>query len=408
MKTVKQFLISILFVSLATTLIAQDGTISPVYIPGAKLETKNVVKTFKTASATKRSYAKAGSSTKGSNASYFTIGNSGNRLPVIPEPSASTSYSKGCDCGGIGCDSGGCDAGGIGCECGSGGFESVGSNYLDCDCSSGNCGCGGRGRLGRSFFGRVRNLIPIKFSVNRQASHGGGSDCGCDECTPGNCQTFGSRLLPVSFRLCSNHCSRYISVFGGYVDLEDYDGSSGAGAGSRLLEFNDGWQLGLKRGRVFNNGIRLESEISFRHNTNDSQSLGNFVGTDFVPASTFDSIDSVFQISTMTNVLYDLTNWTVGQTTPYVGLGLGGVYADGDIITPGLGTNDFIDDYVFAYQLIVGLNRRINNNFSGFAEYKYFGSSGVDFENVAAGGVVGDFDLQSNNIIFGLRFRRPN
>ena len=174
---------------------------------------------------------------------------------------------------------------------------------------------------------------------------------------------------------------------------------------TRLVDFNDGWQLGIKRGRTFANGIRMESELTYRHTTNDTYSLGNFVGPNFVPTATFDAIDSVYQLSSMTNVLYDFRNSS--GTTPYIGVGLGGVYADGDIITPAVGVNNFIEDYAFAYQLIAGASRRISGNAVGYVEYKYFGSSGVDVEQVGVAGAVGDFDLQSNNVIFGIRWNRP-
>ena len=393
MNTKKQFLIGIMLVGLATTVVAQESKISPVYIPGTKLDAKKTIKTSTSKSTT-------GITKSSTSPSYFgTTGSSiSNRLPVVPAKSA-TSQCTGCDCGSSGCDSGGCDSGGIGCNCGQGGYDGVGKNYLDCGCDSGSCGCGGgRSRVGSSFFGAVRNLIPIKVSFNRQG------EGGCEGTNPGNCQTFGGRLLPFTARLCSNHCARYISLFGGYVDLEDYDGV--LPPDTRLIDFNGGWQLGLKRGRIFDNGIRLESEFTFRHNTNDSYSLGNFVGMDFVPTMTVDATDSIFQISNLTNVLFDLQNFSTDRTTPYVGFGLGGVYADGDIVTA-LPTNDSIDDYAFAYQLIVGLNRRINDTVSGFAEFRHFGSSGVDVEN-AAGMMVGEFDLQSNNLIFGLQFIRPN
>lgn len=374
MKTTKQFLMVVMLLGLATTVMAQNGKISPVYIPGANLDTQNIVKT---------STSNNPVSTSKSSSYFGTTGSSTN-----PKTTSSSSIT-GCDCGGSGCDSGGCG-------CGQGGFDSVGKNYLDCGCDSGNCGCGGRGRLGGGLFGAVRNLIPVKLSFNQQG------DCGCDECTPGNCQTFGGGLLPFKARLCSNHCCRYVSVFGGYVDLEDYDGMAAA---SRLIEFNGGWQFGIKRGRIFNNGVRLESEFSFRHNTNDVYSLGNFVGPDFVAMSTVDATGSVYHVSNMTNVLKDLDSLATNGVTPYVGFGLGGVYADGEIETA-LPTFDFISDYAFAYQLIVGLNRRVSNNVSAFAEYKYFGSSGVEVQD-GTGAVVGEFDLQSNNLLFGLQFIRP-
>ncbi len=370
MKTVRILMVGALCVGFATLANAQNSGISPVYIPGTNLDINNAVKTVDS----KRSITQF-ASTKSITGRTSTTTQPITGQP-IPNPSA-IGTSSGC-----GCDSG--------CGCGTG---------CDSGCNSGCCG----DRIGRSFFGRVRNLIPIKFSFGR-----GNSGCDqCDSCSPGNCEYLGgplARLLPVSVRMCSNHCCKYTSFFGGYVDLEDYDGM--IAPLDRLVEFNGGWQMGIKRGRVFENGLRLESEFTFRHNTIDSYSVGNFVGPDFVPTMTFDAIDSVYQISSMTNLLVDLKGLTTNGFTPYVGFGTGGVYADGDIIVPATGVNLSIDDYAWAYQLIVGVNRSISNNVVGFAEYKYFGTSGVDVDE--AGVAVGDFDLQSNNLIVGLSFIRPN
>ncbi|MEM9410840.1 MAG: hypothetical protein AAGA30_06980, partial [Planctomycetota bacterium] len=239
---------------------------------------------------------------------------------------------QGCGCAsdtGCGCEDG-CDVGG------------------GCGCDGGSIGCD---RVGVSFFQRIRRLSPIKFSIN-QGSTGccdeTGCDDGCDSCTTG-CETGWRRFLPISVRLRTNHCCRYVGVFGGYFDLQNYNGML---AGSRQIDFNSGWQMGLKSGRIFANGFRMENEFTYRHNTNDTYSQGNFVGPNFVPTATFDAIGSLYQLSMMTNFLYDFQSF--GKTTPYVGLGMGGVYADGDITTPALASNDSIADYAWAYQLIIG------------------------------------------------------
>ena len=370
MKTVNQILVGALFVCIASTATAQDKRVSPVYIPGARLDFNQTVKNVEAAKSTRVANANNSIHSKSLGTSSIIGTSTRPAKPIMP--STSIVGQSGCDSG-CGCESGGCSTG---------------------------CGCD---RVGRSFFGRVRDLIPIKVNFNR----GDISGC-CDEgCSPGNCEILGGRFaqfLPVQVRMCSNHNCKYVSVFGGYVDLEDYDGVAAA---TRLIQFNGGWQLGLKRGRIFDNGLRLESEFSYRHNTADDYSLGNFVGPDFVAMSTVDATGSVYQISTMTNVLKDLNALSVNGTTPYVGFGLGGVYADGDIETA-LPTADNISDYAFAYQLIVGLSRQISSNVNAFAEYKYFGSSGVEVENSGMAMAVGEFDLQSNNVIFGLQFIRPN
>lgn len=411
MKTARNLFVCTLLLAIAGPGFAQESGVSPIYIPGTKLGIKKTVKKVDSTKSVTELTSTRVNSRLAKSKSIPTPIKTATSSRIAPSPGLVSHCDNRSSCNGS-CDQGcsGCQTGCTcdpctslcGCNCG----------YDECE---DDCGCGlfRRGRIGRSFFGRVRDRMPIKFSVNRGGRGGAvaggcdGCDSGCESCAPQNCEYIGgrfARFLPVSVRMCSNHCCKYTSIFGGYVDLEDYDGIGPAG--TRLIEFNDGWQMGLKRGRVFENGVRLESEFTFRHNTNDTYSAGNFVGMNFVPVATFDAIDSIYQLSSMTNVLFDLQNLSRGGITPYVGLGMGGVYADGDIITPAIGGNDFIEDYAWAYQLILGANRSIRENVIGFVEYKYFGTSGVDVEN--AMGVVGEFDLQSNNVIFGLSFIRPN
>jgi len=319
-----------------------------------------------------------------------------------------------------------------------------------CECTESSCqqdaapSCGscrsnlfqGQRRIGQSFFGRTGKCSAKGSSCERSIS-----DCvACDSAINPSDYRRGSQ---VNFlQRLNNYNSRYTSIFGGYVDLEDYDGTVTLDPGgptippapptpptppaapptaptippaapapptapptTRFIEFNGGWTIGGKRGRVYDNGVRLEGEFSFRHNTIDTYSLGSFVNDEFVAAQTFDAVDSVYQLSTLTNVLVDLRRLQVLGTTPYVGVGVGGVFVDGDIIVPEVNGNLFIDDYAFAYQLIAGVNYKLRNNVSAFFEYKYFGTSGVDLEDATSS--IGDFDLQSNNISFGLTFLRP-
>ena len=206
--------------------------------------------------------------------------------------------------------------------------------------------------------------------------------------------------------LRTNHTHRYIGLFGGYFDLQDYRAPTPTGG--RSIDFNDGWQGGVKIGRAFANGIRLESELSFRHATIDTYDVGNFVGPDFVATNSFDAIDDLYVLNSMTNVLLDLKRFCRRGMTPYVGIGFGGAYVNGDIETPALGRTDVIDDTTFAYQFIAGVSKRLNRNVEGFAEYKYFGTTGVDVENEAGAVFARDFPFQSDNVLFGLRITIPN
>ena len=326
-------------------------------------------------------------------------------LPVT-KPGNSTSplaatggLSAGCDCqrGGCDCNSGGCDCNSGGCDCGS----------CTCDdklCERGDCSCD---QPGTSFFGRANNRSPISFSISRSGSgtckKKKACTCGYNERNPGSRL---AKLLPVSVSVRSNHQYRYISLFGGYFDLQDYRAPTGING--RSIDFNDGWQAGAKIGRAFANGIRLESEYTFRHATIDTYDVGNFVGPDFVANASFDAIDDLYVLSSMTNLLLDLKRFCRRGTTPYVGIGFGGAYVNGDIVTPDLGRTDVIDDTTFAYQFIAGVSKRLNRYVEGFAEYKYFGTTGVEVENEAGVVFARDFPFQSDNVLFGLRIAIPN
>ncbi len=287
-----------------------------------------------------------------------------------------------------------------------------GLSYSGCNgdtgCGSGcGSGCGCDDQVGRSFFGRVgaRSPIRVNFTTDEpECECGAESDC-CCQCDG---RTGLRRFLPT-IRVRTNACNKYISVFGGYVDLEDFDGDGGGGM-SRLISFNDGWSIGFARGRRFPGGLRLESETTLRHNTVDEYSQGNFVGMDFVPTATFDSIDSLYSVSSLTNLLQDFRGFGP-RTVPYVGFGLGSIFVDGDIVTPGLGRTDYIDDGAFAYQFIVGVTRKINCRMEAYTEFRHFGTSGLDVEtdtNMAGPDLDGEFDYQSNNVVFGLRYTIPN
>ena len=268
--------LALLLIALTTSASAQKSMVSPVYIPGTDLEVSKSVKTLN--QSIKKASAKKviNSGTKGVSSSPASFTKNTTQPAKFGPNKITNSLGSnhnmvGCDCG-TGCS---CDGVGGGCGCDGG-----------CDCGVASCGCD---QVGNSFFGRLRNNFPIKFSVNRGNAGGcgcsEGAGCCCDSGSCGDCSGGGSwlsRILPVSFKINSNHCSRYFSVFGGYVDLEDYDGDAPGTGLTRLIEFNDAWQIGIKRGRTFANGVRMESEISFRHATNDTYSLGNFVGPNSV------------------------------------------------------------------------------------------------------------------------------
>lgn len=220
----------------------------------------------------------------------------------------------------------------------------------------------------------------------------------CDSCGQDH-RTFLQRILPVSINVKTNHKSEYRSFFLGWQDLQDIRSAD------RLIDFNDGWMVGFTRGKRFCNNIRIEREVTIRHTTPGDYNTGAFVGDDFVPAATFDAFDSLFAISSMRNLIYDF-NGLGTRITPYAGIGLGGLYVTGDIVTPDLGRAEWINDSAFAYQFIVGATRKISDRTEAFAEFRHYGTSGLELENDAGDPVI-DFPFQNNSIIAGIRINMP-
>ena len=75
----------------------------------------------------------------------------------------------------------------------------------------------------------------------------------------------------------------------------------------------------------------------------------------------------------MLNILYDIDFGSM--VVPYVGLGLGAAYVEANnvdikALSGGASFND--TDWAFAYQGIVGVNLRIDENIDLFADYRYF------------------------------------
>lgn len=398
MKTAKLLMGAVLCTSLiATAALGQSQSqtrrgVSPVYIPGIDVpETRaEQPRRFTPAQPAKATRSEP----------------SATRLPsksIVSSATNSSSSSSDSSVGAIDYFNQGCDCGSGGCDCGSGGCDCGGSYEVGCDsCSSGGC-LNRRDRVGRSFFSRLRARSPIK--VNFVSADEG---CGCDDCCGGgqccNRRRGLARFIPT-VRIRTNACNRYRAVFGGWVDLEDYDGENGAGL-NRLVDFNDGWAIGFTRGRRFPCGIRLESETTFRHNTVGEYSVGNFVGMDFVPVATFAAQDDIYSISNMNNLLKDFRGF--GKFIPYVGVGVGTIYVDGDIMVPALGRTDYIQDGAFAYQFIAGLSRVISSRTEAYAEFRHLGTSGVDIETDMGPVIDDEFDYQNNNLFFGLRFTIPN
>ncbi len=243
---------------------------------------------------------------------------------------------------------------------------------------------------------------PIKSNVTKATiSDDGQSQVGTDACGSacdcatdcrrarrcrlgGIGQTFFNRGCADDCDGCSTCCQpcRYTSLFGGWTVLEDLPDFLTIG---NNVGFNDGFVLGMARGRYLCSNVRVEIEGSWRNNTVETA------------ATTFGHINNY---ATMFNIYRDFGN---GQLKPYVGGGIGFSLVKGDLTV--LGTPYEIDDYAFAFQGIAGVSYQQSSRSDLFVEYRFYGNTPVDVLTLA-GADVADFTYLSHNLVFGIRFNR--
>lgn len=191
---------------------------------------------------------------------------------------------------------------------------------------------------------------------------------------------------------CNSGCDRYARVFGGWNWLDDMQPENATAfplAGD--IAFNEGWALGLSRGRQLTCNVRHEMEFVYRNNTGDTffNGVGNLAG-------------NINCTSTQQVFLLDLHRLQIGGFKPYVGASLGGSYIDADFDFGG-GLTAAISDLAFAYQGIAGVERQLSHRSSMFVEYRYFRTAEVELEFLG-----NDFDVNyvANDLFFGFKFAR--
>ena len=265
--------------------------------------------------------------------------------------------------GGFGC--GNCDGG----NCG-GGF---GGGNCGGNCGGGNCGGGfGGGNFGGG------SIVGC-----------GGSLCGSGGCG-GQCGFSGQCGV-------SNACEPlfYISIFGGYTQLEnDQLGSQlpGGFGSNDFLNANDGYGVGLAIGQFQGYNLRTELEFSFRENDAQLSRTNGVVGGPGFADGRVQSFAGMF------NLVWDFSyrRAFIGFQ-PYVGAGAGFGFFDIEFNEADLPAASG-DDSGFAYQVMAGLSRPMRGNADWFVEYRYFAA-----DDIAVSGRT--IDYETDNIFFGLRKR---
>jgi len=149
-----------------------------------------------------------------------------------------------------------------------------------------------------------------------------------------------------------------------------------------------GYALSFAFGRRHSNTLRSEIEIAVRGNDLVTTTL---VGMD----STEQSAGSVNAVSLMKNFIRDFANSS--RFTPYAGAGLGLSYIEvdqSDGIFPGLQEGQTL----FSYQAIGGVATQITSSADFIVEYRFLGTSEVEFDELGQ-----DLVYNTSNLFFGVK-----
>lgn len=165
-------------------------------------------------------------------------------------------------------------------------------------------------------------------------------------------------------------------------------------------EYDLGWAAGVYAGYKFSQGIRAEIEATYRRNDLDKTD-------DTTVGSNWNGDNSSWAF--MANVLYDVNTGT--GFTPYIGVGAG-------VARVSLNLNENYafgssleideDDWVFAYQGIVGVAYNVTSNLAVSLDYRYFATLDPDYKFTGAfastlpGSIEGEYS--NHTVMLGLRY----
>lgn len=186
------------------------------------------------------------------------------------------------------------------------------------------------------------------------------------------------------------YCGYYGQVFGGVNFMSDAE--LDYNSTKTDAEFDAGYVVGGAIGHQWNNGFAGEFEISFRDNDLDKETTSGTTG---------DARGDYSAWAFMANGYYRWHNDCLCMDViPYVGAGVGGAYVSADWKSPAAIVTDD-DDWVFAYQGIVGLSYCFCDEWDLFGEYRYFGTTSPEFAH-ASYNISSEYS--SHSVVMGVRF----
>lgn len=177
------------------------------------------------------------------------------------------------------------------------------------------------------------------------------------------------------------------------VQDNDFDqaGVAAAGAGGDG-SYDNGFATGLAFGYRYGNGWSAELDWEYRRNDND--------GVAFADGTRFDDGDIASNIFYLNG--YYTFEEGFGRLRPYVGAGLGWVQEiDLDLESGGVETS-YSGDGDIAWQLMVGAEADIADNWRMQGELRYGRVAGVDLDAESGAGRIRDLDYDTWTIGLGV------
>ena len=185
----------------------------------------------------------------------------------------------------------------------------------------------------------------------------------------------------------------YFGFFGGWSDVGELISETGLGQ----FSLDDGNVFGVTLGR--RNGRNLRTEIEFSTRNNDVSS--------FTDGTTLDSLSGdISSYGGMANAYWEFDRFRTPLFQPYVGVGVGFISIDSDILDSNLDSivqADTDNDTSLAFQYMVGLNYKAYRNVDLFAEYRFLRADTFRLDTTV--GTSDRFNYRTDNVFLGLRWR---
>lgn len=165
-------------------------------------------------------------------------------------------------------------------------------------------------------------------------------------------------------------------------------------SGTRLesdVDFNTGLIGGAAVGMDINEHLRIEFEYTYRSNDVDD------FGGDEIDAARGDFAS----VALMANAAYRFR--AVDQSLrPYIGAGVGILEEIDFDVEGGDDAGEFSDHGAFAFQLMAGVDYRLNETWGLNAEVRYFDAGSVELDG--DGGRDLDADYRLTSLLLGIRY----